>query len=180
MIKGRTGHVSAGRPCPCLPQPWGACSSQKGLSGACASFSLRKDRVDFPLGPFPTCLLSPRKPLVKGRSALTRWTSCLPRALQRERRGQHRTWGAGSRPHALQHSGLVHSQAEPARCQVRGFAKPTQPPSPSVSQHRLFFALSPLSSCIANSRTCCSGHSLWGQSRAKQMGSVLGVYRALQ
>lgn len=33
MIKGRRGHVSAGWPGPCLSQPWGACSSQKGPTG---------------------------------------------------------------------------------------------------------------------------------------------------
>lgn len=54
-----------------------------------------------------------------------------------------------------------------------GFAKPTQPPSPSVSQHRLF--LGPGTAVLLHSQQQdlllrSPGHSLQGQSRAKQMG----------
>lgn len=56
-------------------------------------------------------------------------------------------------------------------CQVRGFAKPTQPPSPSVSQHRLF--LGPVTAVLLHSQQQdlllrCHGHSLPSPAREKQ------------
>lgn len=56
-------------------------------------------------------------------------------------------------------------------CQVRGLPSPHSPQAPLSLSTGCSLALSPLSSCIPNSRTCCSGPThRWGQSRAKQMG----------
>lgn len=68
-------------------------------------------------------------------------------------------------------------------CQVRGLPSPHSPQAPLSLSTGCSLALAPLSSCIPNSRTCCSGPP-GTHCRAKagpsRWGSVLGVHRALQ